>query len=73
MQSTFDEKNVHPTEGHHHPLGRSASFKADDYVHPDRPISFLEDKRTDDTDSEIKADDDDENFEFPPEEHQFTW
>ncbi|GJJ76309.1 hypothetical protein EMPS_08668 [Entomortierella parvispora] len=71
MQSTSDEKNIHLAEGHH-PLGRSASFKADDYVHPDRPISFQEDKRTDDGHSEIKAGDEEE-FEFPPEEHQFTW
>ncbi|KAG0370115.1 hypothetical protein BGZ54_007643 [Gamsiella multidivaricata] len=76
MQNTFDEK-PRPMESHrpqeslegHHPLGHPASFKADDYVHPDHAISFTEDKRSDGGALDINDGDE----EFPPEEHQFTW
>lgn len=50
------------------PLGRTASFKADDYVHADHPVSFTEGKR--EGEDLVTADDDEE---FPPEDHQFTW
>ncbi|KAK3844378.1 MAG: OPT oligopeptide transporter protein-domain-containing protein [Linnemannia gamsii] len=51
------------------PLGRSASFKADDYVHPDHAVSFTEGKGHGEDDVPTTNDDE----EFPPEEHQFTW
>jgi hypothetical protein len=47
----------------------SASFKGDDYVHADHPVEFTEGKHVDDVD--LRTTDDDE--EFPPEDHQFTW
>ncbi|KAG0208519.1 hypothetical protein BGX28_000573 [Mortierella sp. GBA30] len=62
-----DEKHI-PQDDHDHPLGCPVSFKADDYVHPDHAVSFTEDKRVDD-DSDVLEDED----EFPPEDHQFTW
>ncbi|KAF9175366.1 hypothetical protein BGX20_006251 [Mortierella sp. AD010] len=74
--STFDEKHpqkeeyTHESENHHDnhiPLGCTASFKADDYVHPDHALSFKEDM--DSADGAVMDGDE----EFPHEEHQFTW
>ncbi|KAF9917746.1 hypothetical protein BX616_000054 [Lobosporangium transversale] len=62
------EKTEYLEEDHvHHPLGRPASFKADDYVHPDQSVDFQEDKRSDNGNAQFNDE------EFPPEEHQFTW
>ncbi|KAG0039326.1 hypothetical protein BGZ82_008774 [Podila clonocystis] len=57
--STFDEKHPAEVDTQAHPLGHSATFKADDVVHSDK-VSIFEDKG-------------DDNEEFPFEEHQFTW
>lgn len=68
--SAFDEKHPHPSaEGdthaqvHHEPLGHSATFKADDVMHPDM-VNVVEDNHSNGAD---------DNEEFPYEEHQFTW
>lgn len=69
MKTEYEDEKASSTHRRNSiPLGRTASFKADDYVHTDHPVSFTEGKR--EGEDLVTADDDEE---FPPEDHQFTW
>ncbi|KAG0295439.1 hypothetical protein BGZ96_011715 [Linnemannia gamsii] len=68
MKEEYENEKASSTRRNSIPLGRTASFKADDYVHTDRPVELTEDKAEN---VDLRATDD--NEEFPPEDHQFTW